>query len=561
MGDGSVRVVGDLDGDGTIDLTPTTVDMGCPARSIAVGAGSLAAVCGDGSVMVAKSIINTSRSNIKGQRVAGLSSVKAVNLGRPGLLALRSDGTVWFADKGINEAGFAAAVQVSGLSDVVAIATGIDDAVAVHADGTASRMAINTKGIPSKRIAGLPPVKGVSVCGPDDDCDGTDGYYYVAGNGSLSTFLTAPDGTSQLVTVGGPVCNPCSAAGHDRVLFLSASGTLQMATVDVTSGNVTVQNSSWTVAPPKQVAAGRSLDMALAADGTVWVWAAPQSLKQVVGLDGVREIAAGDDRACAVGGDGTVRCWGSNLAAKTFVLPHVLEVSHMSVTKDYWMALHTDGSISIGLWPAEGQLTAEPVIHRDVAARAAGSCCRGHVIIMKFDGTVEDASIAIDESGVHLSDFKPVQGLERIIQMAGTAFGYLAIRADGTVYTGRAGSPPAPVKELGGAVSAACSSTVCAVSMGDGSVRGIAIDEPGVHIWGDPHVDEADGSVAVSGGGGGSGGVIALRADGTVVSFGEKVSAGLVTDTVDAITVTANAQWNLLLRADGTVWRWRVGSL
>jgi hypothetical protein len=35
-----------------------------------------------------------------------------------------------------------------------------------------------------------------------------------------------------------------------------------------------------------------------------------------------------------------------------------------------------------------------------------------------------------------------------------------------------------------------------------------------VHVWGDPHVDQAAGSIAV--GGGGSGGVIALRADGTV---------------------------------------------
>jgi hypothetical protein len=172
-----------------------------------------------------------------------------------------------------------------------------------------------------------------------------------------------------------------------------------------------------------------------------------------------------------------------------------------------------------------------------------------HVAILKFDGGVEVAEVTIDGTGVHLGNFGDAPGLNGVDMVAAGETGYLALRGDGSVWGARWGSPPAQVKDVAGARSVSAGGDGYAVLMGDGSVRGIAIDEPGVHIWGDPHVDQADGI---------AGGSVALRADGTVVTYSRTVSAGQVTDILDGIAVAAGAAQNLVLRADGTVWRWRV---
>jgi alpha-tubulin suppressor-like RCC1 family protein len=298
----------------------------------------------------------------------------------------------------------------------------------------------------------------------------------------------------------------------------------------------------------KQMAAGSSFDLGLAADGSVWMWSLASRPSQVQGLSGIRQIAAAGDWSLALGADGRVWVWGGSTNQRTHIAPHVFETKSIAAGFDFYLLVGVDGSIAVGTWPVDGQLPADPIVHRDVAARSAviGDM---HVAILKVTGEVAVAEVAIDGGGVHLGTFGDVPGLSGTDMVAAGESGYLALRGDGTVWGARWGRPPVQVKDVAGARAVSASGDGYAVLLGDGSVRGIAIDEPGVHIWGDPHVDQAD-SIA--------GGSVALRADGTVYTYSRTVGAGQVTEILDGIAVAAGASQDLVLRADGTVWRWRA---
>lgn len=547
--DGTVWVA-DLDGDGLEKAEPQRVEGACVARAVAPGADGLAMLCADGTVMTAAKGIQE-KGIKRAEAVPGLTDVKAVNLGKPGLVALRTDGTVWVSEKGINEAGYPRAQQVRDLSGVVAIAAGVDTFVAVRADGTAARMAINEKGPRTKREANVPPVRSVTACGPGGDCDDTDGYVFEAADGQLLAWSVGADGKDQVRSVGKVHCEGCFSVGHARVLTVTAGGDAQMAQAGA-DGRVIVTDIKKSHAAYKQVAAGGGYDLALAADGTVWAWRAPARLTRVEGLTEITAIASAGEWHLARAADGRLFCWGANdPAARTWVIPHVLETRGIAAAPDYYVTLNTDGTIATGTWPVAGALPQQPVVHRDIAARAVAAG-PGHVILIKFDGHVEAADVAIDEEGVHVQGFHAIQGLDApaLAVAAGTS-GYLVLMADGAVRGARWGQAPVQVKGADGARAIAAGGNAYAVLLGDGSVRSIAITESGVKVWGDPHVDESDGIA----GGGGSGGVV-LLADGTAVTFAGPASATPVAGLADGIAVSAAATQRLVLKVDGTVWRW-----
>lgn len=559
--DGTVWTwLADADGDGLGDeIAPQQVSIACPVREVSVGTDRLALLCADGTVWTAGVAIDDEGVHAAVQ-VRGLDKVKAVNLGRPALVALKTDGTVWTGELGPNDEPVRRMEQVRDLVGVVAIATGVDDFAALLADGRVALMAIKTKGTGAKRLANVPPIRSVAVCGPGGDCDDTDEYLFTTFDGQVLAWAVGADGLERTMPVGQSVCNPCTVAGHGRALFLTAAGAVQTALLSA-DGTVSVSETGKPGAAFTQVAAGRDFEVGRTANGLVYQWRVVARPAQVEGLSEIKAIASGRDWHLALAADGRLFCWGSNSGdtRRTHVIPHVFDVRRIHAAADFFLTENADGSVAVGQCPAPGAVPQEPIVHRDIAARAAVSG-DGHVIIIKFDGGLEVAPIAIDETGVHFGDFAPVAGLAGVVQAEAGETGYLALRADGTVWGARWGSPPVQAADVEGARAVAAGDTSFAVLLGDGSVRGIAIDEDGVHIWGDPHVSESDGIAAgegPGGGGGGSGGAVVQRADGTVVTFSRTVGAGQVAEILDIVAVSAGDREYVALRADGTVWSWR----
>ncbi|MDF2626424.1 MAG: repeat domain protein [Symbiobacteriaceae bacterium] len=555
----------DADGDGLGDaVAPHQVAVGCPVREVSAGAEHLALLCADGTVWVAGIAIDETGVH-RAVQIQGLDQVKAVSLSRPSLVALKTDGTVWVGELAQNGPPVRRMERVPDLSDVISVAAGVNDFAAVLTNGQVAVMAIKSKGTGAQRLANVPPVRSAAVCGPDDDCDGAvcgpdndcddaDPYLFTTVDGQVLAWSVGADGVERTFVVGQSVCNPCVAAGHRRALFVTAGGTAQTALLSA-DGTVTVADTGRPGPAVKQVAAGRRYEVGLAANGTVWMWAAPNRPTQVAGLEEITAVASGGDWHLALAADGRLVCWGSNSSdtRRTHVIPHVFDVRGIAAADDYFVTLNADGSVAVGQCPAPGAAPKEPIVHRDIAARWVRAGI-GHVLVVKADGGAAVAEIAIDEDGVHFSGgFHAVDGLESIVQAEAGANGYIALRADGTVWGARWGSPPAQVQGLGGARAVAAGGTSFAVLLGDGSVRGVAIDDEGVHVWGDPHVDESDGIAA----GGGAGGAVVVRADGAVFTFSRTVGAGQVTEILDIVAVSSGGTENLALRADGTVWSWR----
>ncbi|HWI64817.1 MAG TPA: hypothetical protein VNT75_23555, partial [Symbiobacteriaceae bacterium] len=306
-------------------VKPQQVEIGCPVRSVVPGANILAMACADGTVWTAGIAIDEPGVH-RAVQVRGLDSVKSVALTRGALVALRTDGTVWVAEFGISEPGVQRAEQVPDLSGIIALAAGVGDFVAIKADGTAwSRMAINTKGTSAKRLANLPPVRSVAVCGPDDDCDGAaDDYIFVTAGGEVIAWSVERDSQTATVPISGLDCAGCVSAGHRRLLAVVQDGSVRNALL-AADGRIIVNDIKKGHTAFKQVATGTLWDMGLGADGTVFMWAAPNRPAQVPGLSEVAAVAAAGQWNLALKADGQLVCWGSNDAQRTYVIPHVFE--------------------------------------------------------------------------------------------------------------------------------------------------------------------------------------------------------------------------------------------
>ena len=237
-------------------------------------------------------------------------------------LALKSDGTVWAW--GLNSNGqlgngtitnSSTPVQVSGLTNVVAIAGGGAHSLALKSDGTVWAWGLNSNG--------------------------------QLGNGTTTDSHTpvqveGPGGTGDLMGV------VAIAGGSDHSLALKSDGTAwawgynsngELGNNSTTGSNTPVQvegpGGTGYLMGVVAIAGGSSHSLALKSDGTVWAWGynydgelgngtttttspyGSSTPVQVLGLGGSGfftgvAIAAGGDHSLALKGDGTVWAWGDN---------------------------------------------------------------------------------------------------------------------------------------------------------------------------------------------------------------------------------------------------------
>ncbi|MGD1017869.1 MAG: fibronectin type III domain-containing protein [Verrucomicrobiia bacterium] len=248
----------------------------------------------------------------------GLTNVVAIAAGLQHSLALRSNGTVvgW----GLNSYG--QTNSPAGLTNAVAVAAGGYHSLALRSNGTVVGWGYNTYG-QTNSPAGLTNAVAISA-----------GYYHslalksdgtVVGWGYNGTgAVNVPSSLSGVVAV---------AAGFYHSLALKSDGTV-------------VGWGSYGQLPPGltnvvAIAAGNSFSLALKSDGTAVGWGQNSFGQATVppGLSNVVAIAAGDFHSLALKSDGTVVGWGENYYGETNVPPAVAGVAAIGAGDEYSLVL------------------------------------------------------------------------------------------------------------------------------------------------------------------------------------------------------------------------------
>ncbi|MBJ6362358.1 fibronectin type III domain-containing protein [Paenibacillus sp. GCM10012307] len=231
-------------------------------------------------------------------QVSGLTDVVAVGTGREFSVALKQDGTVWAW--GMDYFGFSngttfkteVPIQITGLTDVVAIAVADEHTLALKQDGTVWAWGFNdwgqlgigntTSSSTPVQVTGLTDVKQIATGRTCSMAIKQDGTVWAWGSGLLS-------GNGELIHQYAPV----------QVINIS----------DVVD-----------------IAVGTLIAFAVKQDGTVWAWGASQHGQfgndgdlsisllpvQVSNISGVVKVSAGHDHVLALKQDGTLWSWGRN---------------------------------------------------------------------------------------------------------------------------------------------------------------------------------------------------------------------------------------------------------
>jgi alpha-tubulin suppressor-like RCC1 family protein/subtilisin family serine protease len=286
---------------------PTATQLGGLLGTVALASGSAhsLALRGDGTVLgwghnffYQAGAPDNGYSNLHVPKlIAGLTSVSAISADGNRSLALKSDGTVWAWGEGSGTNGFGGLpAQVPGLSGMVAVEAGNRHSMALRSDGTVWTWGANESGQLGNGASGdiqLTPVQ-VSNLG---------GVKAIAGGGGHSLALKT-DGT--VWAWGNNVGGQLGLGGNDNV---NRSTPVQVPGL----GNITA------------IGAGLAFNVALAADGTLWVWGSNNNGElgdgtyqqhrapvQLNTIKGVRSITIQGESAFALKTDGTVWAWGAN---------------------------------------------------------------------------------------------------------------------------------------------------------------------------------------------------------------------------------------------------------
>jgi alpha-tubulin suppressor-like RCC1 family protein len=292
--------------------------------------------------------VNSAEQDVSFAGVPGASNslgFRQVVAGKHYALFLRADGTVYFWGYRGSVYIYGAAMRVSGLEDIVAVAAGADHSLALRADGTVWAWGANDRGqlgngmysdrcdVPAQ-VAGLSGVRAIAAGECHSLAVRDDGTVWEWG-----------DNSTYQIGHGAPTTTPAPVmkAGMDRVESVAASGYRSLALK--TDGTVW-QWGFWQLALPwgdsvywlnryvgdaesvglhgvTSIAAGSDHSMALKDDGTVWAWGVnihgqlgggtkwDRDPLRVEGLDEVVAVTAGDRNGLAVRADGSVWAWGA----------------------------------------------------------------------------------------------------------------------------------------------------------------------------------------------------------------------------------------------------------
>jgi len=300
----------------------------------------------------------TSTNRYSPVQVVGLTNVIGVSAGKDHTLALKSDGTVWAWGRGNNgqlgdgtSTNRSTPVQVVGLTNVIDIAAGGLHSVALKSDGTVWTWGYNTSGqlgsgsltytprtIPAQ-VTGLTNVTAVAAGYAHTlalKSDGSvwawgDNLYGQVGYGTWALTFSSPIQVavlSDITSIAAGLYHSVAVKDSNTVWAWGSNSDGELGNGTTTNRNTPVQaivNFGSPLTNVIDIGAGYYFTVALRTDGTVWTWgdnyygqigdgtntdrATPA---QVSGLSGISAVAAGGHMTLALKNDGTKWAWGDN---------------------------------------------------------------------------------------------------------------------------------------------------------------------------------------------------------------------------------------------------------
>jgi alpha-tubulin suppressor-like RCC1 family protein len=330
--------------------------------SLALKTNGMVASWGDqGSGQLGNNVVTASSQRVP-QPVVNLTNARRVASGEFHAVALRADGTVvaWGSNAdgklGIGTFGgsFPTPQAVNGLTDVTAIAAGLDHTLALRSDGSvwawgendACQLGQNdtTPRATATQVAGLANVTAVFSGGAHSLALRSDGAVFAWGfnaNGQLGlgttvpavclpTRVTALDGRGVIELAGGRF-HTLARTSLGAVLGWGSNSGGQTGSGTPGSGNVLSPTVIPNLLGVTALAAGETHSVALRNDGTIRTWGngsagrlgngtsvATQSTAtpQVPNVSTVKAISAGFNHTLVLLEDGRVGCFGSNFTSQ-----------------------------------------------------------------------------------------------------------------------------------------------------------------------------------------------------------------------------------------------------
>ncbi len=506
-------------------------------------------------------------------QVSGLSDVVAIAVGDIHSIALKSDGTVWtwggnlFGELGVVGGNSSIPVQVVGvgghgfLTGVVAIAAGSEHSLALRSDGTVWAWGYNAD-------------NQLGVTGPD----------------SFTPVQVTPLPGIVAITAGDLHSVALSSDGTVWAWGWNGEGELGMGQ----PGNGTVQYPYSTPTPQHVVdGMGGSFSgvmaissyethtLALKSDGTVWAWGTNQfgqlgngsitpSATPVQALSGAMAVSAGTMFSLALKSDGTVWAWGNNQMGELGNGSREYPACGIPAAGCYHPTATQIPSFSGVVAISAGTYSSLALQSQAIGAAWGES----------FYGEVGDGF-----PGDPVYSPRQVSGISGLAAIASGDTYNLARLSDGSLWTwgnnpyglgNGTTSSTTPVR------LASFAGTVAAIATG-GSHSLVLKSDGTVWAWGfdfgtTPELQSGfSGTVALAGGVTHS---LALRNDGTVWARGRNTYGQLgtgntttsytpvqVIDSSDSsgnltgvVAVAAGGDYSLALKSDGTVWSWGMNN-